>query len=96
MIRGHHEFDESNNKGNVLELMALISKHVLVVCDRLNDGPRNATFTSHSIQNEIIHIIAEKTRNIICDGAKHAGVFSIISWLMKRRIIVRKNAMVCC
>ena len=36
-------------------------------------------YTSHSIQNELIHIIAEKTRGIICDGVKNAGLFSIMA-----------------
>lgn len=78
-FRGHREDGESSNRGNFLELMTFASKHDSVVRDRLFDGPRNAMYTSHSIQNELIHIVAEKTRGIICDGVKNAGPFSIMA-----------------
>lgn len=78
-FRGHREDGESSNRGNFLELMTFASKHDSVVRDRLRDGPWNAMYTSHSIQNELIHIVAEKTRGIICDGVKNAGPFSIMA-----------------
>ena len=48
-MRGHREVD-AKNKGNFLELLSLVSEHDPVVKSRLQDGPKNALYTSHGIQ----------------------------------------------
>ncbi len=45
----------------------------------LNEGPRNAIYTSHDIQNELLHIITNTARKIICQGVRDAGFYSIMA-----------------
>ena len=50
-LRGHRE-SLSSQSGNFFELLELLAKYDPVIHDRLNNGPKNALYTSHSIQNE--------------------------------------------
>ena len=75
-LRGHREV-ESLNKGNFLELLELLSDTDEILKAQLRTLPRNATYTSHAIQNEILHILASKVRSIICTQVKEAQYFSI-------------------
>ena len=43
----------SKKKGKFLTL-GLVGKHDSIVASRLSDGPRNASYTSHNIQNELL------------------------------------------
>lgn len=78
-LRGHREDQLAKNKGNFLELLHLISEHDPIVKSRLQDGPRNATYTSHVIQDELIHLLAKNVRMKICEEVKTARYFSIIA-----------------
>ena len=75
-LRGHREV-ESLNKGNFLELLELLSDTDEILKAQLRTLPRNATYTSHAIQNEILHILASKVHSIICTQVKEAQYFSI-------------------
>ena len=44
----------------------------------LQDGPKNALYTSHGIQDELLHILAKNVRKRICEELKTAGYYSII------------------
>ena len=44
----------------------------------MSDGPRNASYTSHNIQNEHLHILAKNVQKVNCDQVKHAGYYCII------------------
>ena len=57
-LRGHRETAESLNRGNFFEILLLLSRYDSTVQDRLQKGPRNALYTSHDIQNTIIHIMS--------------------------------------
>lgn len=76
-LRGHREV-ESTNRGNFLELLELVCEHDSVVNKRLHEGPRNAVYTSHSIQDELISILAKHVRAKVCEEVKEAGYYSII------------------
>ena len=76
-LRGHREVN-STHKGNFLKILDLVGKHDEVVASRLRDGPKNATYTSHDIQNELLHILAKNVRQVICMEVKNAGYYSII------------------
>uniref|UniRef100_A0A1X7VAA5 DUF4371 domain-containing protein n=1 Tax=Amphimedon queenslandica TaxID=400682 RepID=A0A1X7VAA5_AMPQE len=76
-LRGHREV-ASKNKGNFLTILGLVGKHDSIVASRLSDGPRNASYTSHSIQNELLHLLAKNVQKVICDQVKNAGYYSII------------------
>ena len=60
-LRGHRESlsAQSSNRGKFLELMELLAKYDSVIHDRLNNGPKNAQYMSHGIQNELLGIIWE-------------------------------------
>ena len=64
-FRGHNESVDSKNKGNFMQILGLLGKHDKVVEDRLFYGPRNAKYTSHTIQNNIIAVMATLVRNKI-------------------------------
>ena len=68
----------SNNKGSFLELIDLFTMYNPVVGELLAHDPHNAQYTSHTIQNQLVHILGEKVRNHICDLVHSAGVFSIL------------------
>ena len=57
-LRGHDESDESENKGNFLELIDVISRHDEKFAARLRSLPDNATYLSPTIQNDIALCIA--------------------------------------
>ena len=76
-LRGHTEVT-STNKGNFLTILRLVGKHDFIVASCLSDGPRNASYTSHSIQNELLHTLVKNVQKVICDQVKYAGYYSII------------------
>ena len=59
--------------------MSLISKHDDVVKKRLVDGPRNATFLGHAIQNELLDIMARKVTEKIQEELCQALYYTIIA-----------------
>uniref|UniRef100_A0A1X7U276 DUF4371 domain-containing protein n=1 Tax=Amphimedon queenslandica TaxID=400682 RepID=A0A1X7U276_AMPQE len=77
-LRDQRENADSTNRGNVLDIMSLLLKYDDIVGDQLEKGPHNAIYTSHSIQNTIIYIMATIVRNKICDCVQRAGYYSII------------------
>uniref|UniRef100_A0A1X7VT56 DUF4371 domain-containing protein n=1 Tax=Amphimedon queenslandica TaxID=400682 RepID=A0A1X7VT56_AMPQE len=74
--RGHRETQSSSNQGNFLERVKLLAMYDPIIKDRLACGPQNAQYTSHIIQNQLLHILAQNVRKRICDQGKSAGVFS--------------------
>jgi hypothetical protein len=77
-LRGHRESESSRNRGNFMELLHIISNHDTVIKGRLHDGPRNALYPSHHIQDELLKILSEKVIQIICQKVKQAEFYSII------------------
>ncbi|MCH9717061.1 MAG: DUF4371 domain-containing protein [Gammaproteobacteria bacterium] len=78
-LRGHREGENSQNRGNFLELVSMISNHDSIVSNKLRLGPRNASYTSHGIQDELLKILGNKVVETICQRVKEAGFFSIIA-----------------
>ncbi|XP_068114995.1 zinc finger MYM-type protein 1-like [Hyperolius riggenbachi] len=74
--RGHREDEKSLNRGNFIEILHLVSRHDNIVKKKLA-GARNARYTHHSIQDELINIMARLVRQEITSEISHAGVFSI-------------------
>ena len=77
-FRGHDERESSLNKGNFLEILDLVAKHDPIVKERLSHGPRNAKYTSHMIQNNIIAVMATLLRKRICSSVQEAEFFSLM------------------
>ena len=64
--RGHDESLDSKNMGNFIELIKFTSTfNDKVASVVLENSPRNAKYTSPTIQNEILHILASNVRNTI-------------------------------
>ena len=69
-LRGHREMQTSINRGNFLQILNLVANHYDVVHHRLTDGPRNATYTSAEIQNELLNVMGGIIQTKICDELK--------------------------
>ena len=81
-LRGHRETnleDLSVNVGNFRSLMILQSRHDNVVKQRLSEGPRNASWLSHEIQNELLSTMAQWVSSKISAEVKEADYFTIIA-----------------
>ena len=77
-FRGHDESDTSLNKGNFKEILNLVASHDLVVEERLSHGPQNAKYTSPTIQNNNLSIIATLVRRRVCASIQKSGFYSIM------------------
>lgn len=80
-LRGHRKSaaSDSTNRGNFLKLLELVAKHDSVVQQRLDQGPRNAIYIAHDIQDELLHLLGAAVRQVICQGVKDAKCFSILA-----------------
>ena len=63
-LRGHRddnvswfEEDDGNNVGNFIELVRFPAETDDILCKHLKNAPKNAQYTSKTIQNEIIDVI---------------------------------------
>jgi hypothetical protein len=65
-FRGHDESSNSKNKRNFIELIKLLATYNDDVFGLvLENAPKNAKYTSPKIKKEIMHIIANKVRDVI-------------------------------
>ncbi|XP_026415855.1 zinc finger MYM-type protein 1-like [Papaver somniferum] len=67
-FRGHDESKISKNRGSFIEMIRYsdtLNEKVKEVF--LDNAPRNATYTSPTIQKEILNIISNKVKNEICE-----------------------------
>ena len=78
-MRGHNESDESANRGNFVEILHVLARHDPIIQERLNNGPRNAMYTSPQVQNILLSIMAELVQQKICLATKKAGYYSILA-----------------
>lgn len=76
--RGHREDEASENVGNVKRLLLLISGHDKIVKKRIEEGPRNAKYTSADIQNQMLKTLAQIVREQILKEIIQSGQFSIL------------------
>ena len=58
--------------------MDLVANHDPIVHRRLTDGPRNATYTSADIQNELLNVMGSIVQKHICADVQKAGLYSIL------------------
>ena len=80
-LRGHGDSmdDSSKNPGNFRVLVKLLSKHDEVVKKRLEEGPQNATFLGHDIQNELVAVMGRKVMEKIQAEVCEAQYYTIIA-----------------
>lgn len=73
--RGHRE---DATVGNLKRLLRLVSDHDDIIRKRLEEGPRNAKYTSPEIQNEMLASLALKLRDEILAEMLEAEQFPIL------------------
>ncbi|KAF8392182.1 hypothetical protein HHK36_022524 [Tetracentron sinense] len=72
-FRGHDESEESNNKGNFLELLQFLSNHNESIRNVvLQNAPENLKLTAPNIQKDIVSAVATETTNNIINGVGNA------------------------
>nr|GME00120.1 zinc finger MYM-type protein 1-like [Ipomoea batatas] len=64
-FRGHDESITSMNRGNFLELLSIIASFNDEVTKALDKAPRNASYTSPTIQKQILQVLATKVKGAI-------------------------------
>lgn len=74
--RGDTENKMAVNQGHFLELLQVVAKFNKTVAQKISDNPRNAKYTHHDIQNEILAIMANMNRDQISAEVKDAGLFA--------------------
>ena len=77
-LRGHGDSMDDPSK-NPEVLVNLPSKHDDVVRKQLVDGPRNASFLGHAIQNELIEVMAGKMIKKFQNELNQASYYTIIA-----------------
>ena len=66
------------NRGNFLEVLHTIAAHDPVVAQRLLHGPKNARYTHHDIQCEVLSILADMIRTDIIAEIQKSYYFSLM------------------
>lgn len=80
-IRGHREYESSTNPGNFRELLSFrIESGDHLLQDHLCSAPKNATYTSNTIQNDLIHTVGKWIQNkILSEIQQGSNIFTVIA-----------------
>ena len=80
-LRGHRESRTDSNPGNFKSLLAFrADSGDEILKDHLKNAPRNAVYTSNTIQKDIVLLISEWIQNkIINDIEEGSGIFAIVA-----------------
>ena len=76
--RGHRETNDEENKGNFLEILGLLSNYSEPLRSRLKEGPANAKYTHHSVQNALLEIMSDLVLQEIKSEVADAKLFSVL------------------
>ncbi|XP_059458260.1 uncharacterized protein LOC132187844 [Corylus avellana] len=78
-FKGHDETLDSINRSNFLEMIQfLVSYNEKVTSVVLENAPQSAKYTSHTIQKEILHVIASKVRDKIREDIGNSKFYIIV------------------
>ena len=75
---GHRESEESTNRGNFLEILKLVASHDEIVQKRLTEGPQNAKYKHHSIQDALLNVMADMILHQITDEVIMSQYFGLL------------------
>ena len=75
-FRGHDEVTISLNRGNLMDLIEMFGDEKLK--EQLQSKVKYGHYTSHSVQNELISVIATCTREVILSKVCNFGSFTIL------------------
>ncbi|XP_073017809.1 uncharacterized protein [Primulina eburnea] len=76
-FRGHDESSNSSNRGNFLEFLDIVALYNDELSCAIEKAPKNAKYTCHDIQKQIIHMFSIRMKNIIREeiaGSKYCIV----------------------
>ena len=76
-FRGHDERSSSSNRGNFLELVHLQARYDDVLKQHLESAPRNSTYLSADIQNQLIQAMGDEVLSKIIEQIGDAKLFSL-------------------
>ncbi|KAL6504652.1 hypothetical protein OROHE_023410 [Orobanche hederae] len=65
--RGHNEKPDSINRGNFLEMLEALGEFSTELKELFCRAPKYASYTSPDIQKEILNLISNKVRRMICE-----------------------------
>ncbi len=71
--------DISSNQGNFVELIRFRAETDDVLANHLKNSPRNARYTSKTIQNELIEVVGNHIRQGIIDEVKSSKFYTLIA-----------------
>ena len=71
--------EPTQNHGNFVGVLRLLAKYNSTLDDHLRNGPRNALYTSKTVQNEILQIAADQIREFCRICLKKCSHFSILA-----------------
>ena len=77
-LRGHRESSDSQNRGLFLEITHLLSQYDPVLKEHFQNSPRNATYVSNTIQNELIGALYQNMIEELKKKFQTATYFSIM------------------
>ena len=81
-FRGHRDdytATEYDNKGNFFELVQFRAKTDEVLRTHLETAPRNALYTSKTIQNQMISVVGSAIKNELIKQIKDAKYFTLLA-----------------
>lgn len=84
-FRGHRDDkiqftqEPTDNEGNFTAIIRLLAKSNPGLKDHLEHGPQNARYTSKTIQNEVIAVMANLIRDYFCQCLEKCPHFSLIA-----------------
>ena len=79
-LRGHGDdmHDPSVNPGNFKVIVNLLSHYDEIVKEHVVEGPRNATYLGHVIQNELLKVMASEVKKKIETELHEATYYTLI------------------
>ncbi|XP_011407856.1 PREDICTED: uncharacterized protein LOC105315057 [Amphimedon queenslandica] len=77
-FRGHRKGSESLNKGLFLEIAGLLTKYDPILNSHFEKGPKNALYTSNTIQNELLASLYNTMKSAIKQELETASCFSVM------------------
>ena len=75
---GHDESSSPSNRGNFLELVHLQARYDDVLKQHLQNAPRNSTYLSGDIQNQLIQAMGDEILSEIAEQVQNAKFFSLL------------------
>ncbi|CAF4769458.1 unnamed protein product [Rotaria sp. Silwood1] len=77
-LHGHDESIDSHNHGNLIEILKWSAQTDPLAKAVLKESAGNATYLSHQIQDELLHIMANQIRDSIAEKL-HGNVYGLLA-----------------